>query len=67
MTKFVLQITISDEPIPTGHQSVCSIVRRGILFILRYGGSPYKWGERKPEALLDILKYGKYFLYRYLA
>ncbi|XP_065845649.1 uncharacterized protein [Oscarella lobularis] len=51
------KISISDEPIPTGRQSVCSIVRRGLLFILRYGGSPYNYAERKPGAFLDILKY----------
>ena len=59
MTKFIQQISISDEPIPTARQSVCSVVRRGLLFILRYGGSPYKYAESKPGALLDILKYGK--------
>ncbi|XP_065841745.1 uncharacterized protein [Oscarella lobularis] len=51
------KVSISDEPIPTGRQAVCSIVRRGLLFILRYGGSPYKESEGTPEALLDIFKY----------
>ena len=50
---------MSDQPIPTGLQTVCSIVSRGVLFMLRYGGSPYILGEDKPEALLDVLKYGK--------
>ncbi|XP_065831023.1 uncharacterized protein [Oscarella lobularis] len=50
-------VSISDEPVPTGRQSVCSIIKRGLLFILRYGGSPSEMGESRPVALLDVLKY----------
>ncbi|XP_065846025.1 uncharacterized protein [Oscarella lobularis] len=50
-------VPISDEPIPTGKQSVCSILKEGLLFILRYGGTPHKSAKSTPEALLDILKY----------
>ena len=62
MTALIGQVSISDEPIPTSQQSVCSFVARsGLLFAARFGGSPYKAGEEEPEALLDIFKYGKFF------
>ena len=51
-------MSILDEPIPTAQQSVCSTVTRGVLFLVRFGGSPYEIAENLPEALLDILKLG---------